>query len=63
MGARAAIDKAAQTGRFNYDADLEGLRARDRYTIELTLVEPDYTLFPYLTGLALSPVAREVVEA
>ena len=63
LGARAAIDKARQHGRFDYDADLEGLRARDRYTIDLTLVEPDYTLFPYLTELALSPVAREIVEA
>ena len=63
MGARSAIDKARQSGRFDYDADLEGLRARDRYTLELVLVEPDYTLFPYLTALALSPIAREVVEA
>ena len=63
LGAHAAIEKARQSGHFDYDADLAGLRARDRYTIEITLVEPDYTLFPYLTGVALSAVAREVVEA
>jgi len=62
-GARAAINKAQEGGRFDYNAELEGLRARDRYTIELTLVEPDYTLLPYLTGVALAAVAREVVEA
>jgi oligopeptide transport system substrate-binding protein len=62
VGAHAAIDKARKTGRFDYNVEMEGLRARDRYTIELKLVEPDYTLFPYLTGLAFSPVAREVVE-
>jgi ABC-type transport system substrate-binding protein len=39
-GARAAIEKAQRTGRFDYDAKLEGLRARDRYTIELTLIGP-----------------------
>jgi len=63
LGARAAIEKAQQTGRFDYDAELEGLRARDRYTIELTLIDADYTLLPHLTGGALAAVAREVVEA
>ena len=63
LGARAAIDKARQNGHFDYDTEMEDLRAHDRYTIEIKLAEPDYTLFPYLTGLALSPVAREVVEA
>ena len=28
VGAHAAIDKARQTGRFDYDADFEGVRAR-----------------------------------
>ena len=63
LGARSAIEKAQRSGRFDYDAELEGLRARDRYTIQLTLAEPDYTLLPYLTGQALAAVAREVVEA
>src|SRR5215469_18119468 len=44
LGARAAIDNARKTGRFDYSVEMEGLRARDRYTIELKLVEPDYTL-------------------
>ena len=61
-GARAAMDKAKQAGRFDYDAEIEGLRAIDRYTIELKLTEPDYTLLPYLTGSALAAVAREVIE-
>jgi peptide/nickel transport system substrate-binding protein len=62
-GAREAIDKAVKTGRFDYGAEIAGLRASDRYTIELTLPAPDYTLLPYLTGSALGAVAREVVEA
>jgi ABC-type transport system substrate-binding protein len=62
-GARAAIDAARTTGRFDYDAPLRGLRARDRYTIELRLHQPDYTLLPYLTFDGLSAVAREVIEA
>ena len=63
QGARAAIETARKLGRFDYEAEISGLRARDRYTIELVLVEPDYTLFPYLAANALSAVAREVVEA
>ena len=63
VGARAAIDRAKKSGRFDYDAVIEGLQARDRYTIELVLAEPDYTLFPYLTLPQMSAVAREAVEA
>ncbi len=63
VGAREAIDKAVKTGRFDYDAEIAGLRAIDRHTIQLTLPVPDYTLLPYLTGSALAAVAREVVEA
>jgi len=62
-GAHAAVEAARRTGRFDYDAPLAGLRARDRYTIELTLTQADYTLLPYLTSDALSAVAREVIEA
>ena len=63
VGAREAIDKAVKTGRFDYDEEIAGLRAIDRRTIELKLPAPDYTLLPYLTGSAVSAVAREVVEA
>jgi len=63
VGAREAIDRAVKTGRFDYDAEIAGLRAIDRHTIQLTLPVPDYTLLPYLTGSALAAVAREVVEA
>jgi ABC-type transport system substrate-binding protein len=48
---------------FDYDAPAEGVRALDRYTLRITLGEPDprfvYTLAaPHLVGA----VAREVVE-
>ena len=62
-GAQAAVTAARASGRFDYDTPWQGMRARDRYTIELRLTEPDYTLLPYLTGGALSAVAREVIEA
>lgn len=62
-GARAAIERANVRGRFDYDEPLDGLRALDRHTLRITLVEPDYTLLPYLTGFSLSAVSREVIEA
>lgn len=48
---------------FDYDADVEGLRALDRYTLQIRMADPDprfiYQLaLPYLSGA----VAREVVE-
>jgi ABC-type transport system substrate-binding protein len=37
--------------------------ARRRHTLQLRLVEPDYTLLPYLSFSGLAAVAREVIEA
>lgn len=62
-GARAAMELARSRDRFDYDAEIEGLRAIDRHTLQIKLVEPDYTLLPYLTGSALAAVAREVIAA
>jgi ABC-type transport system substrate-binding protein len=62
VGLDAAAEKAKTTGRFDYDAEIEGLRAVDRYTLQLKLVEPDYTLLGYLDSSALRVVAREVIE-
>src|SRR5271155_2111128 len=61
-GLDAAVARAKATGRFDYDADIVGLRAIDRYTIQIQLVEPDYTLLTSLDSLALRAVAREVIE-
>ena len=63
VGADALVAKAKETGRFDYDAPLEGLQAIDRYTLQFKLVFPDYELLSNLTTTALSAVAREVIEA
>ncbi len=63
VGLEDAVAQAKKTGKFDYDAVIPGMRALDRYTLQLTLVEPDYTLIDYLQQTALSAVAREVVEA
>jgi ABC-type transport system substrate-binding protein len=63
VGLDALADKAGKTGKFDYDAPVEGLRVVDRYTLRITLNKPDYN-FPFVTAYTgLGAVAREVIEA
>jgi ABC-type oligopeptide transport system substrate-binding subunit len=62
VGLDAAVAKAKLSGRFDYDVEIQGLRAPDRYTLSAELIEPDYTLFGRLDNTALRAVAREVIE-
>jgi ABC-type transport system substrate-binding protein len=57
------LNKRAESGKFEYDTDVEGLRALDRYTVQIKLAEPRprfvHTIAdPGILGI----VAREVVE-
>ncbi len=63
VGADAIVEAAKKTGRFDYDAPMEGLQAVDRYTLRLKLKEPDYIMHGYLTQSPMAAVAREVIEA
>jgi peptide/nickel transport system substrate-binding protein len=63
VGADALVAKAKETGRFDYDAPIEGLQAIDRHTLRFKLVFADYELLSNLTTTALSAVAREVIDA
>ena len=63
VGVDEAVARARVGGRLDYDADIEGLRALDRYTLQLKLVEADYTFLPYLATTQMSGVAREVIDA
>src|SRR5947207_616132 len=63
FGAKAAIEAAKKTGKFDYDAPMEGAQAIDRYTIRLKLNYPAYDLLADLTGSGTSAVAREVITA
>jgi ABC-type transport system substrate-binding protein len=62
-GAEAAIAKAKETGKFDYDAPMEGLLALDRYTIRMKLKRPSYDLLSNLTTTTAAAVAREVIDA
>jgi len=63
VGAKAAIENARKTGKFDYDAPLEGAVAVDRYTIRLKLNYPAYDLLADLIGSSTAAVAREIVAA
>jgi ABC-type transport system substrate-binding protein len=62
VGADDVIEAARKSGKFDYDAPIEGLSAPDRYTIRLKLKEPDYILFGYMCSSPMAAVAREVIE-
>jgi oligopeptide transport system substrate-binding protein len=62
-GADAAIARAKETGKFDYDSPMEGLLAADRYTIRIKLKRPSYDLLSNLAQIQAGAVAREVIEA
>ncbi|MBL8309016.1 MAG: hypothetical protein JNL19_01200 [Burkholderiales bacterium] len=63
LGADELVAEAKQSGKFDYDKPLVGLKAIDRYTVQMTLKQPDYLLIELMQQYNWSPVAREVVEA
>jgi len=62
LGARPVVEAAKKTGKFDYDAPIEGLRSIDRYTLQIRLREPNYPSMGDLLGM-VGAAAREVVEA
>jgi oligopeptide transport system substrate-binding protein len=62
VGARAVVDAARASGKFDFDRPIDGLRALDRYTLQLRLTEVDYANVQDMVGF-VGAAAREVVEA
>jgi ABC-type transport system substrate-binding protein len=62
VGMRSVVDAARKSGKFDYDRPIEGLRALDRYTLQLRLVEPNYPIIRDLLGF-VGAAAREVIDA
>ena len=62
VGLDALASKAKKTGRFNYDEEVAGLQAIDRYTLRIRLNQPDSNFLFALAYGGLAAVAREVVE-
>ena len=63
IGANELVAEAKVSGKFDYDKPIEGIKAMDRYTVQLRLMQPDYILIELMQQYNWSPVAREVVEA
>ena len=64
VGAAEAIAKATKTGKFDYDAPIEGIRALDKYTWQIRLKQPLGTfIYDFADCRVICAVAREVVEA
>ncbi|WP_046353210.1 ABC transporter substrate-binding protein [Janthinobacterium sp. B9-8] len=55
--------KSAKNGKLDYDQTVEGIKVIDRYTLQLTLIEPYPSLQYVLAMPHLGAVAREVIEA
>ena len=62
VGARAVVDAATKPGaKFDYDRPIAGLRALDRYTVQIRLLKPNFPVIE--TFVTTAAVAHEVVEA
>ena len=63
VGLDELAEAAKKSGRFDYDAKVEGLQTPDRYTLRIRLKDTDYNLSYILAHEPTSAVAREVIEA
>ena len=63
VGLAEARKRAQASGKFDYDAEIEGIRVLDRYTFQIKLAEPGPRFYENLTDTRVfGAVAREVVE-
>lgn len=62
IGARPVVEAAKKTGKMDLDAPIEGLRALDRYTLQIRMREPNYPNIRDLLAF-VGGVAREVLDA
>lgn len=62
IGLDEKIAAAQKTGKFDYDKPIEGLKALDKYTLQIKLSHSDFNI-PYIMAAPCNgAVAREVVE-
>ena len=63
LGADELRAQAKKTGKYDYDAPIEGLQVLDRYTLRIRLKETDYNFLYILAMPSTGAQAREVIEA
>jgi ABC-type transport system substrate-binding protein len=62
VGLKELGERAQKSGRFDYDATVDGLQALDRYTLRIRLHATDYDFAFKIAHTSYSAVAREVIE-
>jgi oligopeptide transport system substrate-binding protein len=63
IGLDEQVETAKKSGKFDYDAKVDGLETPDRYTLRIRLKQADWGLPYILAHEPTSAIAREVVEA
>ncbi len=64
VGMQAVREKALKSGKFDYDTEVDGLEALDRYTLQIKLQKVNYNFMYLLATCNVScALAREVIEA
>lgn len=62
VGLDELVEKAKKSGQFDYEAEVPGLKALDRYTLQIRLNAADPNFLYVLAYGALAAVSREAVE-
>ena len=63
VGMDEFAERAKKSGRFDYDAPVEGIMAVDRHTLRFRLKDIDYNFSYVVAHTSFGAVAREIVEA
>ena len=63
LGLDELAERARKEGRFDYDARVPGIEARDKYVVSFKLKAPNYNFLYFMAMPNVVPVAREVIEA
>lgn len=63
LGLDPVLAQARKAGKLDYAVPIEGLRAIDRYTLEIRFREPFWGFEHWLTTTSFAAVAEEVVKA
>ena len=62
VGLDEFVAAAKKSGKYDYEAAIEGVKVLDKYTISFKLREPDYNFIYFFTLPIVVPVAREAIE-
>ncbi len=62
VGLKEAGVRAEKSGKFDYEAPIDGLQALDRYTLRIRLAHTDYDFAFKIAHTSYAAVAREVIE-